>query len=395
MRIVIFEEDHFEVLDVYYNIFIKVFGYKNVFVITNEKVFNILKTKPTFNQILLTNNINRSNDLLEAIYNFVKPIKPDFFLYNTVILGEYAFAGKLTSKLQKNKLCTTVLTLHNINTFLKPAIFNCRNPYYIFKNILKFFYKKQLIKNVDALNVLCENQVFFLKKEFNNRKIITHIPPCIFSSKNLVELQNNLENKKLNIAILGAIDKNRKDYNTVLQAFNLLESRLQNIQLFLIGATNNEFAKEVIWDFEALAKKYALSLWYNKTDNSQISNSQLESLLLQCNLFICPTLPTTTFEANLEFYGITKSTGNFYDIVRHKIPALFPSPIPIPPSLKECVISYSNSESLADTINSFLINSENLKRLEIGVNNLKGYYSEDFIVASVKQQFENLISTNA
>ncbi len=84
MRIVIFEEDHFEVLDVYYNIFIKVFGYKNVFVITNEKVFNILKTKPTFNQILLTNNINRSNDLLEAIYNFVKPIKPDFFLYNTV-----------------------------------------------------------------------------------------------------------------------------------------------------------------------------------------------------------------------------------------------------------------------------------------------------------------------
>ncbi len=392
MKIAILEENHFEVLDVYLKIFQTVFGTDSVYLITNNHILEILEAKVSNDKTLLTNGYIRNNDLQKKISDFLIENKVDIFLYNTIEVGEYVFANELVKSINKIGNTKVLLTLHNINTFLSPSWFVAKNPTRLYKNILNNINKFILFKSIFAFNVLCENQVSYINKLIGNRKPIFYIPPCILDTSTRISETKNIPLKeKLTITILGGVDKNRKDFKTVLDAFRLLGNTCKYFHLQIIGAAKGEFAKEVKNYLLQLANDYSLEFSFPEEGQPILSNKQVSEILTKTDFLLCPTVPLAFYEGNREYYGVSKSTGNFYDIIRYAKPAIFPEVIPVPNSLKNSVLNYSDSVTLSTLLINLNANSSLKSDLDEAVNFAQESYALTKVAKSVQEQFSTII----
>lgn len=395
MKLAILEENHFEVLDVYLKIFNAVLGKHPVYVVTNKQILNLLSTKVAQHNLLLTDGIFRNNELRSEIIDFLEKNKVDILLYNTVEMGEYSFANKLVQQVGKKLGTKVILTLHNINTFFKPSLFIAKHPIRFLENAMTIVRKRKLIKSVSALNVLCENQKNYLVQKIGCKKPVFYIPPCIAESNGLTQLT---ENKTVNvdlltITIFGGVDKNRKDFKTVIDAFKQLGKYCKYFDVQIIGSAKGIYAKKINESFELLAKEYSMTYSFPEEGQPILSNDQVAALLDKTDFLLCPTVPVAIYEGNKEYYGISKSTGNFYDIIRYKKPAIFPIDIPVPLSLKSCVLSYSNPISLADLLKNLLTDIELRNNLVKAVKEAESNYSLPKIVFSVQEQFTQILAS--
>lgn len=392
MKIAILEEDHFEVLDVYLQIFQTVFGTDSVYLITNNHILDILESKIAKEKTLLTNGYNRNILLQKKITEFLSVNKIDIFLYNTIEVGEYIFANKLVKLINKVNNIKVILTLHNINTFLSPSWFVAKNPKRLYKNISNNINKLILFKRIYAFNVLCENQISYIKKLIGNRKPVFYTPPCILNSNSPIAGSKNItDKKKLTITILGGVDKNRKDFKTVLDALRLLGNTCKYFYLQIIGAAKGDFAKEVKNYLLQLANEFSLEFSFPESDQPILSNKQVSEILSKTDFLLCPTVPFAFYEGNKEYYGVSKSTGNFYDIIRYAKPAIFPEVIPVPFSLKKSVLSYSDSLSLSNLLRNLSVNLSLKNELDEAVIFAQETYALPKVAKSVQEQFSTII----
>lgn len=393
MKIAILEENHFEVLDVYVKIFQSAFGEKSVFVITNTNILQLLEQQIEEEHLLITDNISRNKSLSDLIFNFLQTQKIDILLYNTIEIGEYAFADALVKKVISNLSTKVVLTLHNINSFVKPSLFIAKHPKSFLKNIISIYRKKRLLKSVSALNVLCENQASYLKNIIGYPNTVLYVPPCIANSNHekSVSSEPSGSKKLVTITILGGVDKNRKDFPTILNAFKLLGDTCKFFHLQIIGATKGEYAIEVKNSLLQLARSCSLVFSFPEEGQPILSNKQVSEILTKTDFLLCPTVPVALYEGNKEYYGLSKSTGNFYDIIRYSKPAIFPEAIPIPDSLKKSVLTYSDSASLAGLLRSLQANLSLKNDLDKAVISAQESYALLKVAKSVQEQFSTII----
>lgn len=390
MRIAIFEEEHFEVLDFYIRIFQQAFGVQNVFLVTNERTYSLINNKTVLPQTALINN-ECTDKRIDVIIQFLNNSKIDVFLFNTIVYNQYKFANSLLQRVKKETAAKSVLTLHNINTVLVPRIFNCKNPYYLLLNAITSIRKKRILKNTDALNVICENQLKYILEKNLVHKPILNIPPCYYDSSKESD-KNNHTNEVITLAIVGKIEENRKDYETVYNALNLLGKNLKNIQLFIIGYAIGAFAEKILNKFQQLQEKNGLFFWHPNENNGHIGVEEMMQIMERVDLFLCPTNLQTTYEGQTEYYGSSKSSGNFYDVVRFRKPAIFPSNIPLPKKLKDCMLSYTDEMELSLILEKLYKDKTRLSGLHQNVRNLSKTFSEEVIVQDVKVQFEQLLN---
>lgn len=387
MRIAIFEEEHFEVLNFYIKIFQRTFGVENVFLITNKKTFNLISNKTDADRTLFTSAENQFENI-HAVVDFVNKKRVDVFLYNTIVYTQYKFADKLISSLKKKTKAKLLLTLHNINTLVNPKIFICKNPVCLFKNIVTTFRKKRILRNINAVNVICENQHNYIRQNNLLAKPILNIPPCYWHENEKPITQT--ESSAFTLAILGKVKENRKDYETVYKALLILQEKLKSFRLLIIGWADKNANKNVIHKFQELQKQFSLSFWHPEKNAGRLDDNELKEVLGSVDVLLCPTNIETTYEGQKEKYGSSKSSGNIYDIVRFHKPAIFPQTMQIPDSLKECVLSYNNEIELAQLLQTLIEEKDLFNNLTKAVNNLQQTFSEDFIVTNTQKQFANI-----
>jgi hypothetical protein len=140
-----------------------------------------------------------------------------------------------------------------------------------------------------------------------------------------------------------------------------------------------------------LENDYSLTFSFPKVGVSSFSNNDVSNLSSSIDVILCPTLPYSIYEGNKEFYGISKSTGNFYDIIRYKKPAIFPENIPPPPYLKNCILTYNNSHTLSELLKKLISDLELRKKIAESVEIASSNFTINEISNSVKQQFSSIL----
>jgi hypothetical protein len=386
--LLVFEENHFEVLNVYIDIITLLKENVEFHLVTSQEVFTWCKKENLPSNIILTNDYTDRNQLKEIIVNYMQERKISIFLYNTILVGDYKFAGQLLRNIKQSTNSKVILTIHNINSLFSPTILhrNIRIAYQRFKDYLsKILY---IHPNVDAYNVLCTNQLSYLKSINNTTKPVFYIPPCIINEKQ--EVQNKINDKYFAIAIPGGIEKNRRNYESVIAALKVDKSILPQLKLMILGAYNSDYGNVIYTELLELEKD-GLNLWVSGNSSSVVSGDLFTSLAAEAAVFLCPTNEETSYEGNKELYGKSKSSGSFYDIVRYKKPAIFPANILLPKEISACTINYKDAADLSNVFAELVKDNSLLNHLNKQVANLHQYFDAETISNQVYEQLSSLL----
>lgn len=277
----------------------------------------------------------------------------------------------------------TVLRIHNANTYLSPlknihfefSIFYFRKSmYYILNDIIKqnsLFYIPKLINKFDYITFPERTiQEYTIKKGLiSPKKLFTFLPVSFPDFKKLPSYET------LHISIIGLIDERKRDYQSVFEAFKILQPKLNTkINLTILGKPLGRYGKKIIQKFKSELESINFEI---NTFESFIPQHIFESELEKTNLILAPVQEQLVFGIFNEYCGKTKTTGSLSDMIRMGIPVVMPQKIEVDQSLKPYIDFYHNSEEMATVILKFANNLELLQsRTHALRNSLNLNYSE-------------------
>jgi len=387
IKVLVFEENHFEVLRVYTKIFLSIEDKVDFHLVTTKEIFKWYNQEELPTGIIFSDNYARSN-LAKIILTYINFNTIPIFLYNTILIGDYQFAGELLKGIKKNTECKVILTIHNINGLFSPKLLH-KNIQLSYNSIKNYLARVNAIHpNVDAYNVLCTNQLNYLQSKTKIQKPIFYTPPCIIGEK-IISIPN-AKRDLLTIAIPGGIEEKRKSYETVINTLKHDKSILPRLKLIILGAYNNSYGRMICTELRNL-EKCGLSLWISDNDSSPIHESDFKRLAESTDIFLCPIKEETSYEDTIEYYGKSKSSGSFYDIVRYNKPAIFPKNICIPNEVVECTLSYTGEEELSFLIKKLLIDKSVLDNLNLKVSHLSQFFSSNKVSDELYENLKSLV----
>lgn len=276
----------------------------------------------------------------ESTYSFCKKIKNavDFhqisLLYLNTISKHHLIYAWLLVKL---KQLPVILTVHDVNCLFFPKF--SLHP----RMFLQFIGKKWLVSKVRYFNTVSTTVQPYLQKCAGNEKKVSTIPGAVFERQ-----QHRLPSSPImSIVVPGTIDKKRRDYEAV---FNFLDrTRELPIHLTILGGGSDEFAGEV----KNKCRRYADKLtWF---DVEIVHQELFDKYMDQAHFVWIPSVIQTQICGSIpEVYGITKSSGNIFDIIKHAKPFLFPEALTIPENLRSSGLSYQSLEDLIRQLQNYL-----------------------------------------
>lgn len=283
-----------------------------------------------------------------------------------------------------------ILRIHNSNTYFSPI--KSINPklsvFYLWKDtsyivlhaILKLetFYRKKFVReSVNFFQFPCSTIAnYALSKNYLPISKLFPSVPYVFM-KDVFSKSN--KQQEVNIAILGGIDKRRRNYSEVLNAFKILAPKLKNKVVFsLVGKPYGKYGKNIVNKFKELENE---NLTIN-TFNSFVSQPVFDKITSEADFLIIPTVRETRYKLYRELYGYTKISGSVNDMVIYQKPAIIPSFYPIEDSLKPHVETYNDSEDLVSVLTDW-INHKKYKEYQI--NSMLGEYDFEKIVLRTKE----------
>lgn len=266
----------------------------------------------------------------------------------------------------------TILTVHDVNCMFKSRIgFRPRA-------IAQFLGKRWLRNKVSAFNTVSETVKPYLEKQCRKDQEVYTIPGAVFDQ----ELVAEPIFPPLRIVVPGSIDPKRRDYGQVLELAKLLSS--DPVEIVLLGGGSSVYATS-IWQQCKVAGLPNL-VWFEK---SIIPQDRFDEWLNKAHFIWIPSvIETEICDGIREVYGITKSSGNIFDIIKHARPFLYPEGLIIPAELAQSGYPYASIEKLSAWIRQVLetptIYPPLLKSAESA--------SEAFTVGRLRSRFSELLS---
>lgn len=333
MKIGIFETEHYEGS---YPV-IKLFDVpeNKLSVFTSTKCFTQFQMllKDSFNNyqwIIKNSNISKYAFFI-TLYKECKKNKFDILYINTVSDNHFAYALVLAF-LPKTK---TVLTIHDINClFLTTPTFSLRG-------LVKHYGKKMLLSKINEFNVVSETMVQYLSQIDNKKRKIYHIPGAVFEGIcNSTQIKENVK-----LVVIGSIDKKRRDYYQVFDLLALAENLQLPLHITLLGGNADDYGKEII----NMAKKFVCvhtKLVYFETE--VVAQDIFDEIIAAEHFIFIPSVIETKICGSIpEIYGVTKSSGNIFDGIKHSKPIIIPNQLKVPQSIESSCFRYTK---LADII---------------------------------------------
>ncbi|MBU1013209.1 MAG: hypothetical protein KKG99_09390 [Bacteroidetes bacterium] len=309
---------------------------------------------------LIVYKVDSHRDVKKLILDNIDVLnESQFILFNTL-----ASNFKLFSNFDFKAI--VILRIHNAN-----AYFNARrsiNPklsifyiwkdmsYLIHRGILKgeIVYRSRFVKNkVDYF--LLPNKV--VKEFVLNQKYTT--PDKLLSSIPYIYQSERAARKSpisvIRIVITGIIDKRRRNYQEVLNAFKNIAPLLNiKVELCLLGKPAGLYGLGMIKKYKQLETDFLRIRTFRKFIDQSIFNDIAE----QADFFIIPTVRETRYKLYKELYGFSKISGGVNDMIIYKKPALIPSFYPIEDSLKSYIQSYKDENNLTEILISWINDRE-------------------------------------
>lgn len=278
----------------------------------------------------------------------------DLILLNTV-----ASHFKTWCKIQLS--APVLLRIHNGNANfnrLSESYKPIWTPFFIWKD-LKYLiprilfkredrYQKRLIEKID--HFAFPNEVL---RDFSVEKYQLKASNCWalpFSFWEEKQPQKEIDPKKVQITIIGKIDRRNRDYEKIVKAFvilsPLLESLKTEVELCLLGKDEGAYAHSIVKALKSLESAY----FKLHTYANFVPQDEFEAKIESTDFLIIPTRIDTRFTIFKEWYGSTKISGSINDVIRHHRFALIEGEYPIPSNIKEAFSPYHNPQDLANQI---------------------------------------------
>ena len=364
MNIAIFDLQHFEMVHVWHHVFNspenKISFFTNKSLIT--KISHSSLATSGYKSVIEEDS--DSIDLFfQKCFEHVSVNKIEVIVFNTIDVHY-----KSTWKFIKQLNIPVFVTLHNINTWLKP-------PFTLNRTALGFYYyRHKMISKTSGLIVQEELFIDYVKTKTNYKNPVFALPHTLKEA----EIQHPVNNK-LVIAIPGAIDGHRRDNDFSLSVIEKICSKNKNIQFVFIGGIVGHLGKKIYAQMQELIKKGCDILHYYDPSSNKIFDEQMS----RCDIVFLPLLVETKYEGITEIYGTTKVTGVLYDLMRFEKPCVSPEALVIPPTMKSSVVTYKDEDTFVNLILDLEANRDKVRLL---LNNAKTN-SEYYTVPEIKKRF--------
>lgn len=265
----------------------------------------------------------------------------------------------------------TILTVHDVNCLFKARMgFRPRA-------FAQFLGKKWLCDKVAAFNTVSETVKPYLEMQCRKDQEVYTIPGAVYEQAIVPEPTT----PPLRIVVPGSIDPKRRDYHKVLELAELL--RDEPVEIVLLGGGNSAYTRS-IWQ-QCTSAGLANLVWFEK---SIIAQDRFDDWLNKAHFIWIPSVIETEICAGIrEVYGITKSSGNIFDIIKHARPFLYPEGLVIPAELVHSGYQYASLETLSAWIRQVLENHAIYQPFQAAAKSA----SEAFTVGRLRERFSKVM----
>jgi hypothetical protein len=336
MKICIFETQHFE--GAYPVIRLFDIPGNQITVITSRESY------PRFEE-LFRENLQRftwivlpskKSQFFYQFYRNLKKIRPDILYLNTVSNNHILYAFIL-SLLNLNRV---ILTVHDIN-----CLFESRSAWNFRKAIIHRG-KRWLIRKIDAFNVVSDTMIDYLKTKTN--KNVIQVPGGVFEER----FSRQSINKEIRLVVPGSLDKKRRNYEQVFELAFLADNYQLPLTIILLGGYSDEFGKSIVNRARQSNNNFCKIHFY---ELPVVDQFEFDKQLDNCHfVFIPSVIHTHICEDIPETYGITKSSGNVFDVIKHAKPFIIPRALTISSDLENSCFKYDSLENIIGFLSIFV-----------------------------------------
>ena len=302
----------------------------------------------------------RKLNFFYSLYTNLKKEKADILYVNTISDNHWLYAFVL-SLLHIKRL---VLTVHDIN-----CLFESRPSWNIRKAIIHKG-KKRLVKEIDEFNVVSDTMIPYLQSKIKNKKIHS-IPGAVFEHR--ICPQNI--GTSLKIIVPGSLDKKRRDYDQVFELVSSAEKKKLPLHITLLGGFSDDYGKYVIQKAEQVQLKHCKIYFYRTTI---VDQEEFDQKMDAAHFIFIPSVVNTKICGDIpEIYGLTKSSGNIFDVIKHAKPFIAPKELTIPANLQTSCFKYENISDISDLLIKVRSSSVDYAKWEkLASDNSKNYTIE-------------------
>lgn len=373
MNIAIYDLQHYEMVNVLLNILP---DESNFLLLSNKRIIDKIEKSTTNKKVKYINvkTFENIDIFFENCSTIIQNENIDFIIFNTIDSYYKSIWKNFIKKIE----IPIVVTIHNINTWLRP-------PFTLNKNALSnYYYRKKIIKKTSAIIIQEELFIDYIKEHNLYRKPIFVVPHTL--------CENNIdtfENDKLTIAIPGAIDGHRRDYNL---CFNVIEkihhqTNSNNIRYKFLGEIIGPIG-EILYNKMKKIQNKNIDIIHLFSPES---NALFDSEMSKCDIVFLPLNVKTKYEGITEIYGLTKVTGVLYDMMRFQKPGIIPDEMIIPPNISSSIIKYKSEDELISIILNLVNDKNTLKHLQQNAKSNSDYYTKEKIRERFLKKFLNTI----
>ena len=235
-----------------------------------------------------------------------------------------------------HKKMKLLINVHEINNFFRPHVsLNIRH-------LVRSVSKKILSRYADAYILNADK----MKENIEIHKLT--LKPCYVVTPVYYKAEDNKlpPGNKFTVVIPGSVDERRRNYRSALRAWKMfIEEKDPAINATLILAGPLTRHGEVI--AATCANDAGLQDTVRLFDD-EIPEQIFQRILADAAVLLSPqNIKTSTSDNIEEEYGVTKTSGNTCDAIRHAKPYIIPRRLAIPGDIETSAIRYSEDSELA------------------------------------------------
>lgn len=332
MKIGIFETEHYESAYPVIQVFDTSANEIHLFTDapTHQRLADLLDDTNRFRWTILYRGISRVQFFWQ-FYRQARKAKPDLLFFSTISSNHLLFA-LLIRLLDCPR---TVLTVHDIN-----CLFHDK-PSWNIRRMVQYLGKRLLVRRIREYNVISDTMIPYLEPRVPAGSIIHQVPGAVFGTQTEVPGAPD----RFHLVVPGTIDPRRRDYTQVWSLLQEAERRQFPLHVTLLGGYTNQAGRHILAEAREFPCYFTHIHYY---DIAHIDQAEYDLQLGRAHFVFIPSVVHTQICHGIpEVYGVTKSSGNIFDVVKHARPFIVPAHLQIPGNLRSSAFAY---QSIPDII---------------------------------------------
>jgi glycosyltransferase involved in cell wall biosynthesis len=259
-----------------------------------------------------------------------------------------------------------------LSYFIREMIFH-RSVYYFKKINSKIHFSTFLSESITEYAIS--------KKLVAREKVMFPLPLLPYEPDGLIKPKD-----KIVIAIVGAVEKRKKNYEPVVEAFSRLFNHGEKypvpVELHFLGIAAGSYGDKITGQLKAIPTNQ-FSFFYYPDD---VPVDLFDATLNRAQIIISPLRVKNVTQVFGEIYGKTKFTASVGVVIKHKLIGLFPADFTFDPDMESHLKKYSSGQELGQILHDYITNpsllSESRERL---IQFLSERYSQEKILLQLEE----------